>query len=167
MKKLTCKFLKVLSLCLLVCSMFLSTVMAAETDVKMYSAESKESGMQLCFISPEDMEQLTACREIGIDTYNWFPDSVLVTIERQSDGHCKVVFMNNGFPFDRCDVDGTITLYNMNMGVVANQKVREHKLVYGVARVLDIYPMGGQYATGSYSLRLSDGDAGTLYTGTF
>ena len=53
MKKLTCKFLKVLSLCLLVCSMFLSTVMAAETDVKMYSAESKESGMQLCFISPE------------------------------------------------------------------------------------------------------------------
>lgn len=43
----------------------------------------------------------------------------------------------------------------------------EHKLVYGVARVLDIAPAGEQYATGSYSLRLSDGDVGTLYGGTF
>lgn len=169
MKKITYKFLKVLSLCLLVCSTLTSTVIAAEpvTVISVEYDENTESSMQLCFISMEEMEQLIAYREAGIDTYNWFPDSVLVSIERQSDGHCKVVFMNNGFPFDRCDIDGAITLYNANMLTVAIKKVEEHKLVYGVARVLDIYPTGKQYATGSYSLRLSDGDVGTLYTGTF
>lgn len=167
MKKKVCNFVKMLSLCLLICSMFTSTVMAADPPVSMENNESAETDMQLCFITPEEMEQLIACREAEIDAYNWFPDSVLVSVSRESNGHCKVVFMNNGFPFDRCDIDGTITLYNMSGLVVANRAVAEHKLVYGVARVLDIAPAGGQYATGSYSLRLSDGDVGTLYVGAF
>lgn len=39
-----------------------------------------------------------------------------------------------GFSFDRCDLDGTITLYDMGSRVVANTPVADHKLVYGVAR---------------------------------
>lgn len=35
-----------------------------------------------------------------------------------------------GFSLDRCDVDGTITLYDMSSRVVANTPVAEHKLVY-------------------------------------
>ncbi|MDR2044817.1 MAG: hypothetical protein LBQ15_10750 [Clostridium sp.] len=164
MKMLRKKIVKALSFCFLICSMTATPVMAAEPSG---NAAGNETGMELYFITPEQMEQLIVCREAGIAAYNWFPDSVLVTISKEADGHCKVVFMNNGFPFDRCDVTGTICLSDMSMRIVANRVVEEYKLVYGWARVIDIYSVGGQYATGSYSLTLSDGDTGTMYVGVF
>lgn len=165
MKSMIKKTFMLLCLCFFSSSLTFATVFAAESTAN--SAETgTESPFKLIFISPEEMEQLIAGYEAGIELHNWFNDYVVVTVSNEG-SYCKVVFMNVGFPFDRCDIDGTITLYDMNGRVVANTTVNEHKLVYGVARVLKIYPTGGKYSTGNYSLRLSDGDIGTLYTGTF
>ena len=165
MKSMIKKTFRMLCLCLLISSLAFTPVFAAESTTISTETDT-ESSPKLVFISPEEMEQLIADYEAGIEPYNWFDDYVAVTVSNEG-SYCKVVFMNVGFIFDRCDVDGTITLYDMSGRVVANTTVAEHKLVYGVARVLKIYPAGGKYATGSYSLRVSDGDAGTLYTGTF
>lgn len=169
MRKTMNKVFKALTLALFVCSLFSTNVFAAEvTQQSNIQSENNNTEAQLQFIAPEQMEQIISEQPSDIAmASNWFPDVVLVTVKRQSDGHCRVVFMNNGFPFDRCDIDGVITLYDMSGNVVANRTVAEHKLVYGVARVLDIYPVGGKYATGSYSLVLSDGGTGTPYTGGF
>lgn len=134
-----------------------------------YNMNSEDCDIRLKYVTPEQMEQLISQFKDGAaanPTRNWFTDYVAVTFTREG-SYCKVVFLNCGFPFDRCDVDGTITLYDMRGNASVCQTVAEHKLVYGVARVLKIYPQGGYFATGAYSLRVSDGDVGTLYTGVF
>lgn len=75
--------------------------------------------------------------------------------------------MNVGFPFDRVDVDGVVWLYDMSGIERGRRFIDEPKLVYNVARPVEIHPIGGHYATGSFELRLSDGDDGTVYRGTF
>ena len=177
MKKMIVKSRVMIAICLSVicCLLHSYPVQASElmdTDIIENSLDSESSEIRLQYVTPEQMEQLISQCNRNKNSYytnsanNWFSDYVVFTITRESN-YCKVVFLNCGFPFDRCDVDGTITLYNMSSLVVANRTVAEHKLVYGVARVLKIYPTGGNYATGAYSLRLSDGDVGTVYSGVF
>lgn len=141
------------------------TVSATEVNEEIVQNNQDNAG--IIFITPKEMEQIIASQKAGIETCNWFPDSVLITVTKEADGHCRFVFLNNGFPFDRCDIDGMIYLYDANMRVVGRQLVAEHKLVCGWPRIVDIYPLGNNFTSGSYSLRLSDGDAGTLYEGTF
>ena len=142
------------------------TVHEVETTLPTINVVGNESKMKIVVVTPAEMDALIANHEAGIDTYNYFDDHVLLTITDEG-SYCKVVLLNNGFPFDRCDVTGKVLLYDINMRVVGNATVAERKLVYGVARVIKIYPIGGKFETGSYSLTVSDGDAGTLYTGTF
>lgn len=168
---------------MMVVSMMTTTVFAAEPEtiyteknteeltVTVDSIEVTGEEIKLQFISPEEMDQLISDFEAGIITQNWFPDVVNATYTRETkaDGteYCRVVFMNTGFIFDRVDVDGVIWLYDMSGTVVGRKFIDEPKLIYSVARVVEIHPIGGHYATGSYELRLSDGDAGTVYRGTF
>lgn len=142
-----------------------------EHTVVVDSIEVSGGEIKLEIISPEEMEQLISDFEAGIITQNLFEDKVNVSFSRETkaDGteYCKVVIMNTGFIFDRVDLDGKIYLHNMSGIVMGKADIKEEKLVFGVARIVEIYPLGGHYATGSYELRVSDGDAGTVYKGTF
>ena len=142
-----------------------------ELTVTVDSIEVTGEGIKLEFISLEEMEQLISDSEAGISTQNWFPDVVKVTFTRlkKADGteYCRVVLLNVGFPFDRVDVDGVVWLYDMSGIERGRRFIDEPKLVYNVARPVEIHPIGGHYATGSFELRLSDGDDGTVYRGTF
>lgn len=129
-----------------------------------------ETKLTMKVISQEEMDSIIANIEAGVMPLNWFDDYVLVSGKRvtKADGteFFRLTLMNSGFILDRVDVDGSIVLYDMGLRIVANKTIDERKLVYGFHRTIDIYPLGGHYATGNYVLRLSDGDAGTVYTGT-
>lgn len=149
-------------------SVFGTTALAASDTSGNYSEVQQELTMRV--VSQDEMDGIIANIQAGIMPLNWFDDIVLVSGKRvtKSDGteYFSLTLLNSGFVFDRVDVDGNIVLYDMNLRVVANKTIDEPKLVYGFSRVIDIYPLGGHYATGNYTLRVSDGDAGTTYTGT-
>lgn len=141
-------------------------VMAVTEDRK----EASASELTLRFISPEEMEQRIANIEAGVSEINAVTDIVLVSGKRvvQSNGneYLSLTFLNAGFILDRIDVNGTVWLYDMNSTIVAKKSFDENDLIFGISRVVNIYPLGGRFSTGSYTLRVSDGDIGQRYTGS-
>lgn len=166
------KILRLLVVTILLCVFFPATITTyAKEDNEDISAEiiDEERPIILKQISQEEMDRIISADPQGNlrKRDNWFEDNVLFSIVRENDGCCKVTFLNDGFIFDRCDVDGFVTLYDSSGKVVGNKMIAEHKLVFHVARVVRIYPIGGSFSSGAYSFLLSDGGQGNLYTGTF
>lgn len=179
---------KILSMIIVLACMLLLTIpayAATEAIGEMQSNKSSTDDMDACidttkikleFVSPEEMDRILAemendlaNMEAGISPQNWFTDVVYVSAKRVQKGDgtefCRVAIANRGFIFDRVDVDGEIWLYDMNSRVVGHRNVDEPKISVLHHREFEIYPIGGHYATGAYRLRLSDGDAGTVYSG--
>lgn len=162
------RFFASLLVAVMMVSAFGTTALAASDTSSNYSEVQQELTMRV--VSQDEMDSIIANIQAGMMPLNWFDDIVLVSGKRvaKADGteYFSLTLLNSGFVFDRVDVDGNIVLYDMNLRVVANKTIDEDKLVYGFSRKIDIYPLGGHYATGNYTLRVSDGDAGTTYTGT-
>lgn len=133
-------------------------VFAEERINSKINTDEKSYNVELKYISPEEMEQLIAQSEMGIATCsNWFSDVVYFTLSRNSDGSAHAVFMKDGFLFDRCDLFGSIELYDSKGKCVARHFVIEKKLIKGVARVHDIHPTGKAFSYAKYVLTVSDG----------
>ena len=166
MKKKICSIF--LSMIMLV-SMFGTTAFAVKVpDQSDNGIAENQTELTIRIVTPEEMDSIIADIQNGIVPLNWFADVVAISGKRvqKSDGteYFSITLLNTGFIFDRVDVDGNIKLYDLGR-LVVNKAIDEPKLVYGFSRVINIYPLGGHYTTGTYSLRISDGDAGTTYTG--
>lgn len=151
-------------------SMFATTALAADVPAQSDNGVvENQTELTMRIVTPEEMDSIIAGIQNGTIPLNWFDDIVAVSGKRvqKSDGteYFSLTLLNTGFVFDRVDVDGNIKLYDSGR-LVANKAIDEPKLVFGFSRVIDIYPLGGHYTTGTYSLRVSDGDAGTTYTGS-
>lgn len=152
-------------------SIFGTTAFAVEIpDQSDNEIAENQTELTMRIVTPEEMDSIIAGIQNGTVPLNWFDDIVAVSAKRvqKSDGteYFSLTLVNVGFIFDRVDVDGNIQLYNSSGLLVANKAIDEKKIVYGISRVIDIYPFQGHYTTGTYSLRVSDGDAGTTYTGS-
>ncbi len=167
MKKKVCSLL--LAMMMLV-SIFGTTALASEvSDQNFNESVENQTKLTLRIVTPEEMDSIIAGIQNGTVPLNLFSDIVALSGKKvtkpNGTEYFSLTLVNTGFMLDRVDVDGNIKLYDLGR-LVGNKTFDEPKLVFGFSRVIEVHPIGGHYTTGTYRIRVSDGDVGTTYTGS-